>query len=133
MHIKQIYLYALSCCIVLSFFACSSDKKDKDFEGVGKLIASRNSARYKKAEQSKKRKIKKEPLKVQNQDQSIDQKGDVAGTQVKKKPAKKKFSSEIFYEEEIKIVSASSDNTLGVGTAYLNKDGKIVQIKIKRN
>ncbi len=128
MHIKQKYLYALLCCICLIFTGCNKDETKKDYEGVGKLIASRNSARYKKAEQAKQRIKKKEPPKVQ--------KGEPAEKSVesqKKKPEKKKFSSEIFYEEEIKIISASSDNTLGIGTAYLNKNGKIVQIKIKRD
>ena len=128
MHIKPIYLYAILCCIVFSFSACSNDTDD-DFGGVGKLIASRNSARFKKAEKSNKKRIKKEPKKVQ----STAPKEEPVEKQIEKKPEKKKFSSEIFYEEKIKIISASSSNTLGIGTAYLNKDGKIVQIKIKRD
>jgi hypothetical protein len=128
MHIKPIYLYAILFCIILSFSACSNETDD-DFDGVGKLIASRNSARYKKAEKSMKKRIKKEHVKVQSKAQ---EKVPVE-KQVEKKPEKKKFSSEIFYEEKIKIISASSSNTLGIGTAYLNKDGKIVQIKIKRD
>ncbi len=129
MHIKQKYLYALLCCIILSFTACSKDDNDKDFDGVGKLIASRNSARYRKAEKAKNKRLKiKESPKVQEEEPAEE-----SVKNNKKKPEKKKFSSEIFYEEEIKIISASSDNTLGIGTAYLNKDGKIVQIKIKRD
>jgi hypothetical protein len=130
MHIKPICLYALLFCIFLSFTACSNESDNDDFDGVGKLIASRNSARYKKAEKSRK-KIKKEPEKVQAGDKAEDQSKEPAKT--KKRPEKKKFSSEIFYEEKIKIISTSSNSTLGVGTAYLNKDGKIVQIKIQRD
>ncbi len=127
MHIKQIYLYAVIGCIFILFTACSNENDD-DFDGVGRLISSRNAARYKNAEKSN-RKIIKKPLKplVENQQKAPAEK------RQKTKSKKKKFSSEIFYEEEIKIISASSDTTLGSGTAYLNKDGKIVQIKIKRN
>ncbi len=128
MHIKPIYLYAILCCIILSFSACSNESDD-DFDGVGKLISSRNSARYKKAEQLNKKRIKKEPEKVQSKEPVENQNE----KKPEKKPEKKKFSSEIFYEEKIKIIGASSDNTLGIGTAYLNKDGKIVQIKINRD
>ena len=50
MHIKPIYLYAILCCFILSFPACSNE--DDDFDGVGRLISSRNAARYKKAEET---------------------------------------------------------------------------------
>ncbi|GEM_PF-1771321 len=124
MHIKPIYLYALLCCIIISLPACGNDKDNKDFDGVGKLISSRNSARYKNAEKLKK--------KTRTKAENI-QKNEATENLNKKKPEKKRFSSEIFYEEKIKIISRSSNNVLGIGTAYLNKDGKIVQIKIKRD
>ncbi|MCD4743579.1 MAG: hypothetical protein K8R67_14040 [Desulfobacteraceae bacterium] len=123
MHIRPIYLYAILCCFILSFPACSNE--EDDFDGVGRLISSRNAARYEKAEQAK----KKKPPKAQNQNQNKEP----AQIQEKKKPEKKKVTSEMLYEEKIKIVSSSSDRTLGIGTAYLNKDGKIIQIKIKRD
>jgi hypothetical protein len=49
MHIKPLYLYAILCCITLSLSSCGDESKKDDFGGVGKLIASRNSDRYKKA------------------------------------------------------------------------------------
>ncbi len=49
MHIKPIYLYAILCRIILSLSSCGDESKKDDFGGVGKLIASRNSDRYKKA------------------------------------------------------------------------------------
>lgn len=123
MHIRPIYLYAILCCFILSFPACSNN--EDDFDGVGRLISSRNAARYKKAEETK----KKKPPKAQ----TLDQNKETTQNQNKKKPEKKKVTSEMLYEEEIKIVSSSSNTTLGIGTAYLNKDGKIIQIKIKRD
>ena len=128
MNIKSICLYVFLCCLILSFCsACNND--NKDFEEVSKLIASRNTARYKKAEHNKKREkaaISKKTLNKNHDSKTTE-------NQDKQKSAKKKFSTEIFYEEEIKIIASSSNNTPGVGTAYLNKDGKIVQIKIKRD
>ncbi len=112
---------------MFSFSACNNED---DFEEVSKLISSRNSARYKKAAKQKERKLKKpEPKETQTKDQTTNPDNE----NQKKKVEKKKFSTEIFYEEEIKIISSSSNNTLGIGTAYLNKDGKIVQIKIQRD
>ena len=127
MRIKKKYLYSILLCILLSLPSCS-DEKDKDnFDGVGKLISSRNSARYKKAEKKKKKdSAMKKAAKNKKTENSTEK-------PIKKKAEKKKFSSDIFYEEQIKIISSSSNSTLGVGTAYLNKDGKIVQIKIKRD
>ena len=124
MHIKKIYLYVFLCCFIFSFSAC---KNEDDFSEVSKLISSRNTARYKKAEKQAERKQKKPGLKKIQPKETSENKD--------KKPAvgKKKFSTEIFYEEEIKIIGSASNSTLGVGTAYLNKDGKIVQIKIKRD
>ena len=128
MHIKSICLYVFLCCLIFSFLpACNDDKND--FEEMSRLIASRNEARYKKAEHNK----KKEKLAASKKDLNKNQENETTENQEKKKPAKKKFSTEIFYEEEIKIIASSSNSTLGTGTAYLNKDGKIVQIKIKRD
>ena len=123
MHIKPLYIYALLCCFTLFFPACGGD--DREFEEVSRLISSRNSARYKKAEK------KKKPVKVESKGQKPSTKP--AQTQTKNKTGKKKSSSEALYEEKILIVSSSSKTTLGVGTAYLNKDGEIIQIKIKRD
>jgi hypothetical protein len=126
---KPMCLYVFLCCLIFSFPACNSD--NDDYKEVSKLISSRNSARYKKAQNQKERKQKKpEPKKAEIKDEGDSKSKKLADNQ---NTEKKKFSTEIFYEEEIKIVSSFSDETLGVGTAYLNKDGKIVQIKIKRD
>jgi len=127
-HIKKAFLYVCLGVFIFSFSACNNDSDD--FKEVSKLISKRSSARYKKAAKIKERKQKKPaPKPVQPQKQETEQEKEPE----QKQPGKKKFSTEIFYEEEIKIVGSSSNSTLGVGTAYLNKDGKIVQIKIKRN
>ncbi len=130
MHIKTIFLYVCLACFIFSFTACNND--NDEYKEVSKLIASRSSARYKKAAKLKERKTKKVvPEKVKTKKSDANQ--DKAIAKNLKSSSKKKFSTEIFYEEGIKIIGSVSNKTLGVGTAYLNKDGKIVQIKIKRN
>ncbi|MCF8045372.1 MAG: hypothetical protein K9J83_05890 [Desulfarculaceae bacterium] len=83
-----------------------NNKKDEAFQGVGRLISERNKARYDSA--------------GQGSDRSS---GD-------SQPRKESMST--LYEENVEIVSTSTDRTLGKGVAYLDKEGKIVYIKITK-
>mgnify|MGYP006280919705 FL=1 len=107
---KRPVITAACLCFFLTAFSagCEKDKQKKDeaFQGVGKLISDRNKARYNAAGKKTG--------------------GSAADTKAQKEP----MSS--LYEENVEIVSTSTNRTLGKGVAYLNKEGKIVYIKITK-
>ena len=110
MHIMKRPVITAAClCLFLTAFSAGCEKeqkKNENFQGVGKLISDRNKARYNAA------------------DREAGGKG--TDTQTQKEP----MSS--LYEENVEIVSTSTNRTLGKGVAYLNKEGKIVYIKITK-
>lgn len=112
MHIMKRPVITAAClCLFLTAFAAGCEKeqnkKDEAFQGVGQLISDRNKARYNAAEKE-------------------------AGGSTKDSQAQKESMSNL-YEENVEIVSSSTNRTLGKGVAYLDKEGKIVYIKISRN
>lgn len=109
MHMKRSAVVSACLFLFLTAFAagCEKDQKKKDeaFQGVGRLISDRNKARYNAAGQESRG---SDNSKTRNEPMST------------------------LYEENVEIVSTSSNSTLGKGVAYLNKEGKIVYIKITR-
>ncbi len=110
MPMKRSVIYAACLALFLTAFVTGcekeSEKKNKAFEGVGRLISDRNKARYDAAEQQSS--------------------GDGSASRTEKAPPS------TLYQESVEIVSTSSKRTLGKGVAYLDKEGKIVYIKIKK-
>ncbi|MEA1967937.1 MAG: hypothetical protein U9N77_06930 [Thermodesulfobacteriota bacterium] len=111
----------LSVCIVFLFAAfiipgCGSGD-DSDYEGVGKLVADRNKARFSHSDtNARENRVGKPAIKLDS---------------VSK--AKKPRGREMIFEETVKIVVVSTGKTIATATAYLDKSGKIVNIRIKRD
>ncbi len=95
---------------MLSLFGCNSEKESEEYKGVGKLMAERNRARYASAE----RKTSKG---------GSSRKTDLT-------PKKRGGASEIIIEENVRIISTASGRTLAKGIVYLDKGGKIMNIKV---
>jgi hypothetical protein len=100
--------------LALVLGGCGDDDGPKgDYQGVGKLVADRNEARLASASARK------------GQDGA-------PGTEAEpgKKPAR---STEVIIEEEVTIVSRVSGKTIATATAFLDKSGKIINIRVKRD
>jgi len=129
MRAKNCFVYLLLGFVFLIFSSCQNENGEKDFSGVGRLIASRNKARYDAAE------------KLAPKEQSIDKtnvskKNTTDRTNALKSESKyrqEELSSITLYEEKIKILGSKSGRTLANGVAYINKKGEIVKIKILKN
>ncbi len=100
---------------------CQDDKGKNDFSGVSDLISDRNNARYEIAETAPKKKgvsPKKNTAEITKDSKSRSDK------------RQKELASIILYEEKVDIVRSDSGKILAKGTAYVNKKGQIVRIKI---
>ena len=108
----------LSC--LLFFFICSScEDKKEDYSGLSELVAQRHKARQSLSGKTS------DPS-----DSSPDIQDERGGTGTKKK---EDLTSNTLYSKEVEIVDSSSGTSLGRGVAYLNKEGDIVKIKIRKN
>ena len=129
MRAKNCFVYLLLGFVFLIFSSCQDENENNDFSGVGKLIASRNKARYDAAE--------KLPPKEQSIDKtSVSEQNSTDKTNaLKSEPdsRQEQLSSIVLYEEKIKILGSKSGRTLANGVAYINKKGEIVKIKILKN
>jgi hypothetical protein len=129
MRVKNCFVYLLLGFVFLIFSSCQDENGENDFSGVGRLIASRNKARYDAVE------------KLAPKEQSIDKtnvskKNTTDNTNALKSESnsrQEKLSSITLYEEKIKILGSKSGRTLANGVAYINKKGEIVKIKILKN
>lgn len=114
MKIREKLLLIMSALFFLA--ACGGDDEKDDYSGVGKLISDRNKARIKRASSS-------------SQDKNdID-----THTQYEEPSEPVKKSSGLVFEENVKIVSETSGKTIARATAYLDKSGKIINIRIRKN
>lgn len=100
--------------------ACTEDKEKKeDFSGVSELISDRNKARHVAVEkfsaQDSRPKSEEEIITIPKQESD---------------PGAEEISSIVLYEEKVDIVVSESRQTLAKGVAYINKQGRIVRIKI---
>ncbi|WP_321494499.1 hypothetical protein [uncultured Desulfobacter sp.] len=100
--------------------ACKGE--DDKFSGVGKMIADRNRMRYEIAEEAGTYKGKTDSSDQQTDAVPKDGSGSVA--------PKQELKTDVLDEKNIVIVDISSGTPLGQGVAYLNKEGKIVKIKL---
>jgi len=105
--------------IFLSLLLFSCDKNKDDYSGLSDLIAERNEVRQSISEaEAEKKARKKSPQKAETKD----------STKIIKK--KKELSSIVLYERDIEIVDSFSRKGLAKGVASMNKEGKIIKIKI---
>lgn len=120
MKVRTITLKILFFVFTLIFIAgCGGDDEKNDYATVSNMIADRNKARLNQAAQ------KKSPSKKLTENEAS-LPADISKTQTEtQKPQIMTF------EEEVRIVSESSGKTVAVGTAYLDKSGKIINIRIK--
>ncbi len=115
MHIKWRSLVIIP--VLFLFVGCGGNENDKnDYSGVGKLISDRNKARIKKASSNAQEKNDSSPYSPEDKEP--------------KKPEKR--YSGMTFEEEVKIVSIRSGETIAKATAYLDKSGKLVTIRIRK-
>lgn len=119
---KKIWFAILGLFFLVS--GCQEDKSNGDYSTVSELIADRNRTR-----------LAKKSGTYPKQDTSSEK--EAAGRLLTEKndaQAKKEaLSSIILYEENVRIVGSESGRTLAKGTAYINKQGQIVRIKISKN
>lgn len=113
------FLYAIFGLFFL-ISACQEDKEKNDYSGVSDLISDRNKARYEAAENPSKKSVSPQKTTTPS----------ISKPEINSK--EEELSSIILYEEEINIVGAESGRTLAKGTAYINKKGQIVRIKISK-
>ena len=105
--------------VLLAVFAVAGcdNKEDGDYSGVGKLVADRNKARMSRADGQTGRTVK-EPS---------------AGEPEPALPKKRRDRGDLVFEEKITIIKSSSGQILAEGTAFLDKSGRIVNIRIRRD
>ncbi|MBF0228301.1 MAG: hypothetical protein HQK63_01700 [Desulfamplus sp.] len=100
---------------------CGQDEEKDAYSTVSNMIAERNKARINRAAQDSSSK------KITDNESSLPEDTSNSNSQTEKaKPQAMTF------EEEVRIVSASSGKTISMGTAYLDKSGKIISIRIKK-
>jgi len=109
-----------SACLVLllpvvAFTGCDKGENG-DYSGVGRLVAERNKARMSRAENQDNRNEQEKP-------------SSSYGTASPKKERER----DLVFEEEVRITAVSTGQTIARGTAYLDRSGKIINIRIKRD
>ena len=129
MRAKNCFVYLLLGFVFLIFSSCQDENENNDFSGVGKLIASRNKARYDAAEKlpPKEQSIDKINVSEQNTTDRTN------ALESEPNSRQEQLSSIVLYEEKIKILGSKSGRILANGVAYINKKGEIVKIKILKN
>ena len=95
------------------FFVAGCGGDDGGYEGVGRLVAERNRARF-----------------AQSGNQQSSQVPDKSSSPTS---TGAKSSEEVVVEEDVNVVSASSGKVLARGMAYLDGNGKIITIRIEKN
>ncbi len=103
----------ISICLCISLFLPGCGGEEDDFKEVSRLISERNKGRYETAKGKS---------------------GTAAPNRASEDPSgeENQRSYKLLYEEEVEIRNVSSKKVIGKGTAYLDKNGKIIQIRIKR-
>ena len=105
---------------VLSCAACDDkDDKKNDYKGLSELVAQRHRARQ--AMSGKK---------VDGPDKDFGLQKSKTGAEPIKKEG---VSTKTLYKKEVEIIDPASGISLAKGMAYLDKNGDIVRIKIKKN
>ena len=107
----------LSLILSLIFLTGCRKEDDEEYSGVGKLISDRNKARQKRASSG---------TQEFNGDEVYPSENDPS------KETSKRKSSGLTFEENVRIVSEKSGKTIAWATAYLDKGGRIVNIRIRK-
>lgn len=108
MLVKRCFIFTIFV-LVSVIFLCAGCGDDKaGYEGVGRLVADRNRARLAK-----------------DRDQKV-----TPDSSSSSKARAKNSPGEVLVEEDVMIVISSSGRLLAEGTAYLDENGKIVNIRI---
>ena len=110
---KRNLLFIFFAAIVIC--GCSGDKNEDDYKVIGEMIAARNKARQKKS------------LSTSNEQQAESSKSDVPSETAGND---KKI---MMFEEEVDIISTSTGKVIARATAYLDRSGKIINIRIKKS
>ncbi|MBF0303121.1 MAG: hypothetical protein HQK73_08780 [Desulfamplus sp.] len=98
---------------------CSKEEEKEDYSTVSNMIADRNKARLNQAAQKKA--SAKKTIEVE---EKLSENISNSQTEKQKTPG-------ITFEENVKIISESSGKTIATGIAYLDKSGKIINIRVK--
>jgi len=115
-RIKWKILVIISALFLLT--GCGGDENEKnDYSGVGKLISNRNKARIKNSSSTSEEKNGTSPYSADDEE---------IATPKKKSPG-------MTFEENVKIVSERSGKTIARATAYLDKSGKLIKIRIRKS
>ncbi|MBF0390519.1 MAG: hypothetical protein HQK71_10500 [Desulfamplus sp.] len=114
----QFLLFVFAFFTIFGFMGCGEEDEKDDYSTVSNMISDRNKARFDKAAQDSAKKAA-----VENQTSASEE--STSQTDVSKLPG-------LVFEENIKIVSESSGRTIATGIAYLDKSGKIVNIRVKK-
>lgn len=96
--------------VVLLVCGCRDDKSEDDYKVIGEMIVARNKARQQNSPST---------LKQEQAEQT--------GTK-----DSKKNKPTMMFEEEVKIVSTSTGKVIARATAYLDKSGRVINIRIKK-
>lgn len=107
--------------VFLSLLLCGCDKKKDDYSGLSNLISERNEVRQSISEAREAKKTRDKTLKEDDAQEN---------TTTASSRKKKKISTIVLYKRNIEIVDSSSRKGLAKGVASLNKEGKIIKIKI---
>lgn len=110
--------------IVFIFMGTGCEGEKESFSGLSDLVSERNDVRQaisKQTAQEKKRKLQP------HADGLKDSKN------LPHKVYKEAISVDVLYEKEIEIVDSQSGISLAKGRAYMNKQGRIIKIKILGN
>lgn len=120
MQTKRIFSFTtLGAILTCLFFAGCGGGDDGDYEGVGKLVSDRNSARIARG------------IDKSNPD---NKRAADSGKSIPPSAIKEEIQSgEGLFEEEVKVVGLSSGKVLARGRVFFDKNGKIVNIKIRKN
>ncbi|MBF0572509.1 MAG: hypothetical protein HQK69_01935 [Desulfamplus sp.] len=100
---------------------CSQDEEKDAYSTISNMIVERNKARMNRAAQ-----------KLSSKKNSEDDTSLTEDTSINNSQTDKEKPQTMTFEEEVRIVSTSSGKTISMGTAYLDKSGKIVSIRIKK-
>jgi len=111
-------------CLFFSVLLLSGcDDKEDEFSGLSDLVRMRQGIRKTISRDNARKKDS------EKQGQNIDPQKVPPIDRVKQK---KEISSIVLYEKNIEVVDSTTGSSLAKGIAYMNKDGRIIKIKITK-
>ncbi len=116
MYKKSIYAVFVFVCISCLIVGCKDDKEKNAYKGVSKLIAERHRTRL-----------------AQSADQKENTGGKKYSTESIPESKDQSIPEETISEKKVKIISSDSGKTLARATAFINENGKIINIQIDQN